>query len=547
MNKSTIIITTLFILIYIIPLGIRPMIIPDEFRYAEIPREMIASGDWIVPHLDGFRYFEKPVLGYWLNGISMLAFGENTFAMRLPSAIAAGLSALLIFFIVRKFFNPPSVGILATTVFLTCLLVFAVGTFNVLDTMLSLFITGAMFTFFFAHMENRIGKKRVFLVLFGFSCGLAFLIKGFLAFAVPVVTIVPFMIWERRLREIFKICWIPLMTALLVALPWAVMIHYRESDFWHFFFWNEHIRRFTADNAQHHEPVFFYLYGLIAAAMPWTFFSPAAISGLRLENSENKLVRFALCWFLFPLLFFSLSKGKLITYILPCFPPLAILMAIGIHRYFREGRSKAFNVGALSLACMFLIMTAALIVIQLIGPSTLKFYSKSWQIFFIVTVLLSFTLFMFLASGESRWNRKVFLVTAAMMVFMFLYPFILPDSIVEKKTPKYFLLRNADRIHNNTIFISDEILFSAICWTYKRSDVYVVGGKGELEYGFGYEDSQHRSLGLPEIRGMIQDNRGSGIVTMILRTRKYKQLEGSLDEPVFLDTTGEKGYVFAQY
>ena len=82
MRKSYIVIIGIFLLLYILPLGIRPIIIPDESRYAEIPREMIASGDWIVPRLNGLRYFEKPVMGYWLNALSIKLFGENAFAVR---------------------------------------------------------------------------------------------------------------------------------------------------------------------------------------------------------------------------------------------------------------------------------------------------------------------------------------------------------------------------------------------------------------------------------------------------------------------------------
>ena len=92
-RKSNIAVVALFLLIYILPLGVRPMVIPDETRYAEVPREMLASGDWVVPHLNGLRFFHKPPLGYWLNATSMMLFGENAFAVRLPSAMSVGISA----------------------------------------------------------------------------------------------------------------------------------------------------------------------------------------------------------------------------------------------------------------------------------------------------------------------------------------------------------------------------------------------------------------------------------------------------------------------
>ena len=104
MNKKvTLIVFILFLLIYIVPLNVRPLVIPDETRYAEIGREMVETGDWIAPRLDGLRYFEKPVLGHWLNALSIKMLGENAFAVRLPSALAAGLSAMMLFFLVRRF------------------------------------------------------------------------------------------------------------------------------------------------------------------------------------------------------------------------------------------------------------------------------------------------------------------------------------------------------------------------------------------------------------------------------------------------------------
>ncbi|MDZ7696997.1 MAG: glycosyltransferase family 39 protein [Deltaproteobacteria bacterium] len=109
------------------PLGMRPMTVPDESRYSEIPREMIASGDWVVPRLNGVRYFEKPVLGYWVNALSIRLFGQNRFAVRLPAALATGLTALMAFFLVRRFAEDHVAPLLAAAAYLTCLLVFALG------------------------------------------------------------------------------------------------------------------------------------------------------------------------------------------------------------------------------------------------------------------------------------------------------------------------------------------------------------------------------------------------------------------------------------
>ena len=121
------------------------MVIPDEFRYAKISREIVETGNWVVPHLDGLRYFEKTAIGHWLlNAMAITLFGENTFAVRFPSAVAVGLSVLMLFFLVRMFADTYYASILTPVIFLTGFEVFGVGTFTVLDSIFSMVVTASM-------------------------------------------------------------------------------------------------------------------------------------------------------------------------------------------------------------------------------------------------------------------------------------------------------------------------------------------------------------------------------------------------------------------
>ena len=138
----------------------------------------------------------------------ILAFGENAFAARFPSAAAAGISAWMIFLLVRRFAGDYTTALFASAAFLTCLEVFAIGVFSVLDSMFAMFVTLSMVVFFFAHCENRFQQKTGLLALFGLCCGLAFLTKGFIGFALPVAAIVPFLLWKRRIKELFGLSWI---------------------------------------------------------------------------------------------------------------------------------------------------------------------------------------------------------------------------------------------------------------------------------------------------------------------------------------------------
>ncbi|MBW2238428.1 MAG: phospholipid carrier-dependent glycosyltransferase [Deltaproteobacteria bacterium] len=548
MKKSYLAVIGIFLLLYILPLGIRPMIIPDETRYAEISREMIASGDWIVPTLNGLKYFEKPVLGYWLNAVSVKLFGENAFAVRFPSAAATGISAFMIFLLVRRFSDEIFSATLAASIFLTSFEVYGVGTFNVLDSMLAMFITVSMTSFFFAHHADPSSKKKQwFLLLFGVFCGLAFLTKGFLAFVIPVVAIVPFMIWEGRVKELFVIPWLPIAAAVLVVIPWAVMIHLKAPDFWHFFIWNEHIKRFLSSGAQHHASFWYYILLFPAVALPWTVLFPSAILGLRKTGVKASITRYALCWFLLPFLFFSISKGKILTYILPCFPPFAMLMSTGLNKYFKTGGRRSFSMGAKSLALPAVILAIALIMVQIIGFKGFKPYSQTWKWAIGVFGFMGFAFFLISAARASDPKKKLMRVACAPILMLLGANVMMPDLTIEHKAPGAFLMRHAHRIEPDTMLVADEDPMGAVCWFYKRNDVYLLEGGGEVSYGLEYEDAKYRSLNLTQFRDFILKNTEKRAVVLIAKSRKYERWKENLPEPLYENTSGKGGYVFVQY
>ena len=178
----------IFLILYVLLLGVRPLVSPDEARYVEIPREMLADHDYVTPRLNGARYFEKPIMGYWLIAGAMRVFGENAFAGRFAPAVSTGLAALIVLLLAQKMTGRREVGWFAAGTFLLMPLVFIVGTTCTLDAIFSLFVTATVAAFYCA-MEGFLEKKPVKCVLWllatGAAAGCAFLVKGFLAFALP--------------------------------------------------------------------------------------------------------------------------------------------------------------------------------------------------------------------------------------------------------------------------------------------------------------------------------------------------------------------------
>lgn len=548
MKKSGLLIIVFFLLVYILPLGVRPMVIPDELRYAEISREMVDTGDWIVPHLNGLRYFEKPVLGHWLHALSIKLMGANAFAIRLPSALAVGLSSLMLFLLVRRFTSDTIASIMAASVFLTCLEVYGVGTFCVLDSIFSMLITTAMVVFFFAFMENRPPKRRFYLIGSGIACGLAFMTKGFLAFVIPAIVIVPFAIWQHRFKELLRMFWVPVITAVLTALPWGIMIHLKEPNFWHYFFWVEHINRFISPNGgQHSSPFWFFIPVILGGMLPWTTQIIGVIYRLRKYLSNDPLLCFSICWFLFPFLFFSICRGKLATYILPCFPPLIVLFTVGLRQEWKTVTTERFKRSNRAEVILIIALLIGLVITQTVIPIT-KIYRpyEIWKLLFISVGLLAYAVFLIQAGISTSHKRKFTFSCMAPLVLIFSAQFVIPDKFIEKKAPIDFLSRYNNRISQNTILVSDNYLTPAVCWNYKRSDVLLLINPGEFEYGLACDDvSKHRLLNIDQLQELITKGMGREHIILITSTKRYWEYKQLLPKPIFEDI--DFGFVFAEF
>ena len=540
----------LIILLYIVPLGFRPILIPDEPRYGEIPREMISGGDWIVPHFNGLRYFEKPILGYWAHALSLLIFGENAFALRFPSALATGFMVVLMIFLLTEYFRngfinnvgqtcgtskyhqcpdyyDPGVILVSSFIFLTCLEVYAVGTFSLLDALFSCLVTGSIACFYCAWADKDRKGVRIqgFLVGAGVFCGLAFLTKGFLAFVLPVITLVPFLVWQRDWKAIFSLSWSPILMAIVVALPWSLAIHLREPDFWKYFIFHEHLNRYLGgEQAQHKESFWLFIAWLPAAVFPWFFLLPAAVRGLIKSEKQNPFVCFLLCWFIFPFLFFSFSSGKLLTYILPCFIPFAILMALGLREYRRYGCILWENVGLFLLAFLAALLIFFLVITQtgILGSLNYAYANVTTWIALGggLTALCALTL---INLNLTSFPGKYINLALAPVLFYFLLPLNLPDKTLSKKAPEPFLqkIKQTVAVLESDILVADESCAGAVCWFLKRDDISLLDKPGEFAYGLNFPDAEARHLSFDAFNKLIQSPKRTSRIILIFRGKRY--------------------------
>ncbi len=335
-----------------------PLFEPDEGRYAEIPREMLATGDWVTPRLNGVLYFEKPPLYYWSVAASMAVLGENEVAVRLPGKLASAGMVLLAAAFARRRYGSRT-GLLAGLVAATSLLVVALARIAIIDPLVSLALAAAAFAFAsFAEADAAGDARRARRALYGFhvACAAAVLLKGLIGVVLPGGAVVFWTLLTGRWRTLGRVFSPgPLAVFFLLAVPWHVAMARRHPDFLQFYFVHEHFQRFATTEHRREGPVVYFVPVLLAGFLPWTGFLgrwKETWPGLsRAAWKERATEAFLWIFSLEVFLFFSVSRSKLIPYVLPIWPALAVLLALGIER--ARLRGATFRAERVATAVLF--------------------------------------------------------------------------------------------------------------------------------------------------------------------------------------------------
>jgi 4-amino-4-deoxy-L-arabinose transferase-like glycosyltransferase len=320
-------------------LGRYPLLEPDEGRYSEIPREMLERGDFITPLLNYVKYFEKPPLLYWLNSLSFSIFGQNEFAARFPCALAGLLTVLFTYWLGRKLFDRRT-GLYAAVIIGSCLGFAPQARINLTDMPLTFCLTLALGSFILAvRSEGR--AKALYYYLSYAAAALAVLAKGLVGILFPGAIIFLFLLLRKRwniLKEMRLLTGISLF--LLLTAPWFVLVSVKNPEFARFFFIHEHFERFLTKVHGRFKPFWYFLPILAGVMFPWILFVPSALRDAwkkRREEYGEPLTYLAI-WAIFIFLFFSKSNSKLIPYILPVVPPLALMTAAAFREKIETGR-----------------------------------------------------------------------------------------------------------------------------------------------------------------------------------------------------------------
>lgn len=305
----------------------------DEGRYATVARQMLESGDWVTPRIGSNTFLEKPPLHYWFQAFTIKLLGPIPAAARLPSSIAALLTALVLW-AWGAHRGMATEGFTAALLYLLSpLLMFGPGRFATMDSLLTLWLTIAILSL----IEGYKGSPGWY-VLAAAASALAVLTKGVIGGVLPATAFLVFLAIRRNPGELIRLAWLAATACFLImVLPWHVaMWNVHGYEFVYQYFERHHIHRFLGLDFAHNAPFWYYIPVLLVGMFPWIVFSPAALwHALKFRSareSTETAIAFLGVFALVTFLFFSMSISKLPGYILPAFPALAFVVAIRLAR-----------------------------------------------------------------------------------------------------------------------------------------------------------------------------------------------------------------------
>ncbi|MBI3591542.1 MAG: glycosyltransferase family 39 protein [Candidatus Melainabacteria bacterium] len=501
----------IFLLFYIFFSGIGSygLLAKDEPRYAGCALEMIENHNYTVPKFNFQDRFDKPVLFYWLIAASYKLLRVSAFSSRVPSAICAILLVLFTWYTTKKVLGSTT-GFISAIILATSIEYIFLGRRAATDIALCLFFSASLYSMYLGYFIKDWKIKIFWTIASGIFSGLAILTKGPIGIVLLFVILSGFLFFRKQfdvkhIKVYFLIC----IAALLVSLPWYIMVHLATNgEFTKVFFFTHNLERFTSVVGEHPGPVWFYFPVVLLGFMPWTFFLiPALFQFIKhiRKKSFNRFVLFCMIWAITVFLFFSLCKTKMATYILLLFPPLAIITG---HWITITGKKK-LNLVKNTVLALLLLLSAGLIVSYLLIPkSNLEPIDKN---ILLSKILISFVLLLIGITCTMLYGKKLH-----SLITCFVITLVIPGIV----------LLNSSMIVYHKITFGDLCSFARLAKEKGAREIISFGGYKPILVYYGrlpvdFDDKQKQ---IKKIKSLLDEKKYSYIIGYLSDIEKTKPI-----------------------
>ncbi len=449
---------------------------PDEVFYSLTAKEMIQHNSWMTSYLFDQPQFEKPIFLYWLLRIVFMIFGISSFSARFFPALFGIIGVVAVYLLAFLGFKDEKKAFLSGLIIMSCGLYIGLARTVFTDLVFSVFILLSLLSFFWGYIHQK--RKAVGLLLFFIFSALAVLTKGPLGFIIPFLAIASFLIIKKDAKFLLsKYSLWGFFIFLIISLPWYIlMIHKYGNSFVQEFFYNDHLRRIIEAEHKSNDTWYFYPLSMIGCIFPWSLFLAASLIALpEYLRKKNTFYIFLACWIGATFIIFQPAHSKLVSYIFPLFPALALITAGFIHdKSAANNSSKPIYFIIIINSLIFLIMpigvNIAAIKYAKYVPSAIPLY---W--FSIVFSLLNITMLFFLMKNKPL--KSIYALVLVIPVFLSTVPFVYSniEPYVSSRDSCKYLLDNYPV--NGTILCSKFFARGVRYYTGKDIAVIDINGK----------------------------------------------------------------------
>jgi len=448
---------------------------PDEVFYAGTAKEMIQQKTWLIPFLFGKPQFEKPIFTYWLLRLGFLMFGISNFGARLFPALFAMLGIMAVYFFCRQIYGNSRKAFICAFILMTSGFYIGLARTVFTDMIFSIFILLSLGFFFLGYL-NKITKRAGILLYFVFL-GFAVLTKGPLGFFIPSLVIIVFLAAKKEISFLFcKYSIWGFLLFILVASPWYCFMFIKfGNSFIQEFFYNDHIRRFFEAEHKGNDRWYFYPSSMVFTIFPWSIFTLAALLSLLkrlIVKKHSNLDLFLFCWVLVFFLAFQPAHSKLVSYIFPLFPALAVMTGDFIYEAVISNK-RLFRILSLITATALLLLPLGLVWANLKYPT----YVGSWRPiygFFVIFIIFIATQFIILKRNSSVFPYVLACCNIIILFFVFLYHQKFEDYLSSKHAADYILSSCST---DSVILCSKPFVRGIRFYTNREVAVINIGGK----------------------------------------------------------------------
>lgn len=487
--KDILFLSLIISLFFGVLLGSRALSVPDEARYTEIPRYMVMSGDYITPRLNGIKYFEKPPLMYWLEASSIKLFGVQEWALRFWPAFLSLLTCLATYFTASRLYSR-QVGIFAAIIMASSLLFNFISRLIILDVAVTCFLSLTLYSFLLATREKPGKGQTAYLIIFFISAALSVLSKGLIGIVIPGAIIVLWALFTKQFQQIllaFKPWGILLFLA--VAAPWHILVAMRNPEFLWFYFVHEHFLRYLTSVHSRTQPVWFFVPLIIFGWFPWVGHFLVSLRDHLVQFWQSKAERtneltFLFVWAGFIFAFFSVSNSKLIPYITPALPPLAIMIGKTLADVWYGRRQDRF------ITILSSIMGSIFLIAFCITAYARELLFQPDFKGNLISVIIILSLFILMIPILRRWiSSRAAIVGNMILSFFFIVAIQLGWEKADPRSVKDLVIKIA-ALKQPSDKVATIGYDSQDIAPYLNQKIYVIGyTSGELMFGMEQEDT----------------------------------------------------------